>query len=79
MQTVELVLQVQVLSFIFDKNKSIVKVIRKSKTQTLDEQLAEVLNSTTAPSPKRKWSQFFGKVHFGGSPVNYQRKLRDEA
>ena len=67
------------LCFIFDKNTGMVKVIRKSKTQTLHEQLIEVLNTATNPMPKRKWSKFFGKVHFGGSPVAYQRKLRDEA
>ena len=55
-----------------------VQVIRKNKSKTLRQQLSETLNKVPAALPKRKWSSFFGKVHFGNDPVAYQRKLRNE-
>jgi hypothetical protein len=55
-----------------------VKVIRKNKAKTIGQQLSEVLNIESTTAPKRKWNNFFGKVHFDNKPVAYQRKLRDE-
>ena len=63
---------------IFDEKIIMVKVLRKNKSQTLNQQLAEILSTSATPAPKRKWTKFFGKVHFGSHPVDYQRKMRDE-
>ena len=54
-----------------------VLVITAKKGKGLRQQMQELLDHKVK-NKKTRWDLFFGKVTFEGSPVDYQRNLRDE-